>query len=94
MPKYPSESESSVAPSAKQTAVRQGATSPGTIGTNPNSTGGTAMQEIRDVRPERMSGATRFGDHPVKDMYLYSGGCEMCQNPSDSLLSATDGDRS
>lgn len=77
-----------------QSAQNQGKTTAGTIGTNPNSTGGTEMKEIRDYRPEYMSGATRFGDNSVKDMYLYAGGVDMCQNPDDALLKSESGDRS
>jgi hypothetical protein len=77
-----------------QSAQAQGKTTAGTIGANPNSTGGSEMKEIRDYRPERMTGATRFGDNPVKDMYEYANGVSMCQNPSDTLLSADEGDRS
>jgi len=77
-----------------QSAQNQGKTTAGTIGTNPNSTGGTEMQAIQDRRAGAMSGATRFGDNPVKDMYLYASGVDMCQNSSDPLCLATDGDRS
>jgi len=81
---------------AKQAPPSQATTSRGTIGKNPNSTGGHEMQSIRDDRAGEfeMKGysypVTDYGDDYRKDEYVTYG---MIQQTSDPLLMDTDGDR-